>query len=196
MLVVCVDYFYGQDNMGHRSIALANIHLMDIITCFPYIADLDARVLILGSMPGVESLRMQQYYAHPRNAFWYIMSELLHFNPDINYEEKTGLLIQNKIALWDVLQACIRKGSLDSSIDKSSIVTNDFKLFFSEHPEIRHVFFNGKKSEQEYRKQVLAGISEDYEYLQYHSLPSTSPAMASLSREEKLSQWSVICKYI
>ncbi len=159
---------------------------------FPPIAQKDARVLILGSMPGVRSLEMQQYYAHPQNGFWYIMTSLLGAEGTENYKVRIALLQQHKIALWDVLKHCVRVGSLDSAIEKDSMVVNDFAGFFAEHPDIGHVFFNGKKAEQEYRRRVLPFLPEVYQDIQYKGLPSTSPTMASLSKEDKLKIWSCV----
>ena len=107
------------------------------------VAQADAQVLILGSMPGKLSLEQQQYYAHPRNAFWKIIAKLFGFNPDISYADKLLALQQHKLALWDVIQCCERQGSLDSNISNASIINNDFILFFQQHPQIKHIFFNG-----------------------------------------------------
>lgn len=159
---------------------------------FPPIAQKDARVLILGSMPGVRSLEMQQYYAHPQNGFWYIMTSLLGAEGTENYKVRIALLQQHKIALWDVLKHCVRVGSLDSAIEKDSMVVNDFAGFFATHPDICHVFFNGKKAEQEYRRHVLPFLTEDCQDIQYTGLPSTSPAMASMSKQDKLKMWSCV----
>jgi double-stranded uracil-DNA glycosylase len=169
---------------------------MNTITGFPPITGKNAKILILGSMPSEESLRQNQYYAHPRNSFWYIMQELLQIKPGADYREKTKTLTENGIALWDVLQACIRQGSLDSSIENGSIITNDFATFLDAHKQIRHVFFNGKKAEQEFRKRVLPALENRFEYLNYHSLPSTSPAMATLSKEDKLLKWSKVTEIL
>jgi len=160
--------------------------------CFPPIADKNAKVLILGTMPGEESLRKKQYYAHPRNAFWYIMERLLKIDSKVSYEERKSLLKINHIALWDVLMSCEREGSLDSAIRDTSIVTNDFALFFSEHPHIKSVYFNGAKAEQEYMKRVLPVIADEFKGIEYFRLPSTSPAMAKLTKDEKFSHWSII----
>ena len=83
---------------------------------FPYSADENARVLILGSMPGAESLRLQQYYAYRHNAFWRIMGEIYGFSPELPYPERLAKLRENGVALWDVLAECVRPGSLDSAI--------------------------------------------------------------------------------
>ena len=160
------------------------------VQSFAPIETADARILILGSMPGEASLRAGQYYAHPRNLFWRIMGELLGTDPGSPYEQRIQALKSARIALWDVLRSCRRKGSLDSNIDHESLVPNDFAAFFLSHPQITRVFFNGAKAEQCYRKhmQPVTGI-ESIEYLR---LPSTSPANASFSYERKLDAWRVI----
>ena len=160
------------------------------VQSFAPIETADARILILGSMPGEASLRAGQYYAHPRNLFWRIMGELLGTDPGSPYEQRIQALKSARIALWDVLRSCRRKGSLDSNIDHESLVPNDFAAFFLNHPQITRVFFNGAKAEQCYRKhmQPVTGI-ESIEYLR---LPSTSPANASLSYERKLDAWRAI----
>jgi hypoxanthine-DNA glycosylase len=161
------------------------------IHSFPPIATADAHTLILGSMPGVLSLQHQQYYAHPRNAFWSIMGELLGFDPQTPYQQRTAALLNARIALWDVLQSCQRKGSLDADIDKTSSVPNDFGKFFAKHPHIRRIFFNGATAETIFRKQVLPALHDDGR-LQLTRLPSTSPAHAGLSIREKLISWRAV----
>lgn len=156
---------------------------------FAPVAGSDARVLILGSMPGDVSLQQQQYYAHPRNAFWKIMARLLGFDVEADYHARTQALLQHRIALWDVLQACERRGSLDSAIVGSSIVSNDFGGFFAQHPAIDRVFFNGRKAETEFRRRVMPTLQ--YE-LRCQRLPSTSPAMAGMTFEQKLEAWRVV----
>jgi double-stranded uracil-DNA glycosylase len=156
------------------------------------VAQDDARVLILGSMPGKLSLAQQQYYAHPRNAFWKIIAHLFGFNADMGYSNKLLALQQHKLALWDVIQCCERQGSLDSSISNASIISNDFVGFFAQHPHIKHIFFNGSCAYQAYHKRVKPQLAEQWQTLACTRLPSTSPAMASLTFEQKLSAWSVI----
>ncbi|HEB63454.1 MAG TPA: DNA-deoxyinosine glycosylase [Gammaproteobacteria bacterium] len=158
-------------------------------TSFSAIATIDAKILILGSMPGEESLKQQRYYAHPRNAFWYIMSHILGFDNNITYPEKINRLKASNIALWDVLKRCHRSGSLDSSIQSHSIETNNFKDFYHNHSFIQHVFFNGAKAEQEYKKRVLPTLQNANLSIKYHKFTSTSPAMAARTKEEKLTEW-------
>ena len=165
---------------------------MGTITGFPPIADSKAVVLILGSMPSTRSLADQQYYAHPRNDFWHIMISLLSGGNGAGYEQRKDLLLQNRIALWDVLNTCQRRGSLDSSIKNETVVVNDFGSFYSKHPQIKSVFFNGARAQQEYNKRVLPTLDQKFRGINYARLPSTSPAMASLSREQKLQAWRVV----
>jgi len=163
---------------------------MQHVESFAPIEKADARILILGSMPGEASLRAGQYYAHPRNLFWRIMGELLGTDPALPYDLRVQALKSAGIALWDVLHTCRRKGSLDSNIDQESLVPNDFAAFFRCHPKITHVFFNGTQAEECYRKHVqpVTGIKT----IEYLRLPSTSPANASISYERKLEAWRVV----
>jgi double-stranded uracil-DNA glycosylase len=161
-------------------------------TCFAPLASPDAKILILGSFPGKESLRKQEYYAHPRNAFWFIIETLFSLDASLSYPERVKALKSNRIALWDVLLSCRREGSLDSSIDDTTILVNDFELFFRKHKKIGWVFFNGAKAEKEYQRRVMPSVVSFRPVLQYCRLPSTSPAMAMLTRDQKLAQWSDI----
>ncbi|MGD9160687.1 MAG: DNA-deoxyinosine glycosylase [Desulfobacteraceae bacterium] len=161
---------------------------------FPPIAEKTATVLILGSMPGEESLRKNEYYGHPRNAFWKIMAILFEFDSSIKYEERTNILLKNKIALWDVMRFCERKGSLDSNIKDRTIIENDFVSFFKNHPDIKDVYFNGAKAEKEYFKRVIPKLSGLKRYINYNRLPSTSPAMTKMSLKAKVLEWSKVKK--
>jgi double-stranded uracil-DNA glycosylase len=166
--------------------------MMNLKEGFPPIARKDARVLILGSMPGEESLRRKEYYANPRNSFWRIMATLLGFDPELKYKDKIIILKENKIALWDVMRACERNGSLDTNIESSTIIENDFEDFYSRFQGVRNVFFNGAKAEHEYHKKVLPVLSSITYRIKYQRLSSTSPALARLSHNDKLREWSVI----
>jgi double-stranded uracil-DNA glycosylase len=119
-----------------------------------------------------------------------MMSALLEFNPALPYAERVAALEAAGISVWDVLQSCTRQGSLDAAIDKSSIVTNDFKSFFVRQPAITHVFFNGSAAEQLFGKAVLPVL--ETHPLQYRRLPSTSPANASIAFEAKLEAWRAV----
>jgi hypoxanthine-DNA glycosylase len=98
---------------------------------FPPIEGASAHTLILGTMPGAASLAVTQYYAHPRNAFWTILADLVGFDPQLDYVARTQRLVDAGIAVWDVLRSCERRGSLDSEIDRTSVVANDFDRFFN-----------------------------------------------------------------
>lgn len=147
-------------------------------------------------MPSIKSLQEQQYYAHPRNSFWPILTTLLAGKTDLDYEQRKSLLLENRIALWDVLNTCQRKGSLDSSIRNETTIVNDFNTFFKDYSGIEAVYFNGALAQQEYRKQVLPKLDKKFASIEQQRLPSTSPAMASLTREQKLRQWKTILKYL
>jgi len=165
---------------------------MVINRSFDNVATSDALILILGSMPGVASLKAHQYYAHPRNLFWEIMGELIDFDPTLPYPERLEQLQSNRIALWDVAHQCERPGSLDSNINSQSVIANDFNALFQSSPQIGAIFFNGQKAAQLYRQLVIPVLPAKYQLLPRLTLPSTSPAHASLSQADKLKQWSQV----
>ena len=132
---------------------------------------------------------MQQYYAHPQNAFWKLAAAIFEVEVSQSYTRRVQLLTSNRIALWDVLAAAERPGSLDSSIVHASALANDFAGFFRAHPGIRRVFFNGRKAEQMYRRFALPKIGPAFAHLRYECLPSTSPAHAGMTFAEKLGRW-------
>lgn len=152
---------------------------------FTPISNPDATILILGTMPGAQSLATNQYYANPRNAFWKILFTLTNSPFSDDYERRKSLLLENHIALWDVLEVCVRPGSLDSAIEQE--VPNDFDSFLKAHPNIRHIYFNGQKAAAYFKRYIQ--LENDYHLT---TLPSTSPAHAGKSFEGKLKEWSVI----
>lgn len=156
---------------------------------FAPVARGDASLLILGSMPGRASLQAQAYYAHPRNAFWRILAEVLGFPPDLPYADRLAALQASGIALWDVLASCRRPGSLDADIDDASSVVNDFASFLQQHPHIQYICFNGAKAESSWRKQVQPLLANARE-LTLLRLPSTSPANAGMTYEAKRTLWA------
>jgi hypoxanthine-DNA glycosylase len=163
---------------------LARVH------SFGPIVDRNAQVLILGSMPGQASLAAGQYYAHPQNAFWRIIAELLQCARASPYPARIAALKSARIALWDVLQSCTREGSLDAMIGRDTQVANDFRTFFRKHGKIQQVFFNGAKAEACFKRHVSGAINTGP--IAYARLPSTSPANASMSYEHKLRAWRKI----
>jgi TDG/mug DNA glycosylase family protein len=156
---------------------------------FPPIAAPDARVLILGSLPGQVSLVQRQYYAQPQNAFWRIMGALFGAGLEQPYESRVERLKTERVAVWDVCRAATRPGSLDSSIDVSSVIPNDFGTFFRRHPAIAAVFTNGGTATRLYQRIVQPRLAGAPRELPLHALPSTSPAHASLRFEQKLERW-------
>lgn len=162
------------------------------VESFDFSANSRARVLILGSMPGVESLSRQQYYAHPRNRFWDIMGALIGAHRELPYVRRLQVLRARGIALWDVAGRCYRPGSLDARIERESVVPNDFAVLFARCPRIASVFFNGKTAEALFLRLVFPELPERWQALDYRALPSTSPANAALTAAQKLERWQVV----
>ncbi len=152
---------------------------------FPAVARGDARILILGSLPGRRSIAEQQYYAHPRNAFWPIMKAL--FGIEGGYQDRLGQLLEHKIALWDVLRCSVRPGSLDARIRLDGALPNDFDAFLREHGDLRLIVFNGRKAEQLFNRFVVGtAVNRN---IRRKALPSTSPAYAAMPFSGKLARW-------
>jgi len=165
---------------------------MATINGFSALGDGSAKILILGSMPSIASIHGQQYYAHRRNAFWPIIAELFNEGAIVNYQQGQQILVEQKIALWDVLRSCTRRGSLDSAIDTKSVVCNDFVHFFKKHKHIHKIYFNGATAEKLYKAHVWHTLEIPFQTLNYVKLPSTSPAFAAMSYNAKLAAWSAI----
>jgi hypoxanthine-DNA glycosylase len=159
---------------------------------FPPIADSAARVLVLGSLPGVRSLEAHEYYAQPYNAFWRIMGELFGARRELPYATRLERLRAHGIAVWDVLAAGERPGSLDAAIVPASVVVNDFDSFFARHRQIRLICFNGNTAATLFRRKVLPDLAPEWAAIERQALPSTSPAYASLRFEQKLARWSAV----
>ncbi|MBT8149059.1 MAG: DNA-deoxyinosine glycosylase [Gammaproteobacteria bacterium] len=157
---------------------------------FAPLATDSARCLVLGSMPGQASLAQHQYYAHPRNAFWPIMAQLLDFDPTLAYDKRCHSLCKGGVALWDVLQSCQRPGSLDANIVASSIVANNIAGFLQQHSNVTAIYFNGATAERLFRKHVATSTSAWCSAMTLLRMPSTSPAHAAISFKQKLAHWS------
>ena len=168
----------------------------DIKQAFPPILGETPRLLILGSMPGEASLRLGQYYGHGRNAFWPILCELLGVPAEADYSTRTRALIERGIALWDVIAACERDGSLDTAIQPASIQVNDFATHFEARPGFARIAFNGGSAEREYRRRVLPSLPDRQRQLPRVRLPSTSPAHAGMRFEAKLAAWRVLLNWL
>ena len=143
------------------------------------------RVLILGSLPGRRSLAEQRYYAHPQNAFWWIMRSLLN-NPLASVEQQKSALTRQGILLWDVLHTAERPGSLDADIRAGTERFNPIASLLADKSQLKLIVCNGKKA------MSLFDRLPDYAQLQSIDrvcLPSTSAAHARLRPEQKLQQW-------
>ena len=161
---------------------------MNRISSFPPLISEDSKVLILGSVPGIKSLEMQEYYAHPQNKFWRILFDLFEEEFTTDYCEKIKLLKNNKIAVWDVIDSCERKGSLDTEIKNEN--HHNISKLLEDFPSIKVIFCNGQKSFK-----TLNKILPYHLQLPIFVLPSTSPAY-TIPYEKKLQEWSVIRSYL
>ena len=162
--------------------------MADLVTAsdgFAPIEASDARILVLGSLPGRRSIDEQQYYAHPQNAFWPIMKTLFDVKGD--YEQRCEQLRERGIAVWDVLASSVRPGSMDASIDIGSALANDFPTFFAAHAQLRLVLFNGRKAEQLFYRFVDSCAHGNG--IEFRALPSTSPAYAAMPFSGKVAAW-------
>lgn len=165
---------------------------MKMKACFPPISDREAEILILGSMPGEKSLEENQYYAHPRNLFWPMMELLFGIDAKAEYADRLEQLKKSRVALWDVLKCCEREGSLDVNIKSEE--ANDLLAFLDSHKKINRICFNGQKSYAAFKKHVLKKHTELEQQYRLIILPSTSPANASIKKEEKIKRWNVILR--
>lgn len=157
-----------------------------LLTGLPPLVGAAPRVLVLGSMPGAASLAAGQYYAHPRNAFWPIAGAALGFDPTGAYEERTAALLDAGIALWDVIGACRRRGSLDAAIDPVSIRINPIGALLLDRPSIARVLTNGGLASRLFARHLAAALPRPVEI---RAMPSTSPANASWSHARKHAAW-------
>ncbi|NMM27518.1 MAG: DNA-deoxyinosine glycosylase [Glaciimonas sp.] len=151
------------------------------LTGLPPVVNRTTRILILGSFPGTASLQAQQYYAHPRNQFWALLSAVLQTDlQSRDYPQRLDWLLQHRIGLWDVIADCRRAGSLDSAIRAAR--ANQFVWLKQQCPDLQRVCFNGKTS----GKFAPQFACADYTTV---VLPSSSPANAQLSFAQKLVLW-------
>jgi TDG/mug DNA glycosylase family protein len=160
---------------------------------FPPVVDENTSILILGSLPGEESLRQQKYYANPRNDFWPILFRMFDTLIAKDYEDRLKFLKSHRIGLWDVIHRAERIGSLDSNIRNAT--ANDFESLFENYPHIKMLAFNGRKSENTFRRMVLVKQKLPPNLLMEY-FPSTSPAHKYISVEDKYLKWSILRKYI
>lgn len=161
-----------------------------MLQSFSAVIDERVSVLVLGTMPGGESQRMQQYYAHPRNAFWPLMQRLFGIDTNLLYEQRLQALLQVRVGLWDVFAECERQGSLDSAIRHTTAQHNDLPDLLSRYPAVHTLCFNGKLAWQIFQRHYRSLLPEGR--VQVLALPSTSPANASLNFEQKYQAWQCV----
>mgnify|MGYP001161485318 FL=1 len=147
----------------------------------------DTEILVLGSLPGKKSIELNQYYGHPRNRMWNILSKIINSEISTDYASKKLFLKKYKIGLWDVAHGAERKGSLDSNIKRE--IPNDIQSLLIDFPSIKVIGFNGKKSESMFNK-----FFKPKPQIKYVSLPSSSPANMAISFEDICSRWSELLK--
>ncbi|EAR11729.1 hypothetical protein PI23P_00955 [Polaribacter irgensii 23-P] len=152
--------------------------------CFDPILPANPKIFILGTMPGKQSLRKQQYYANNRNSFWKIMYALTEEVFSENYTERIDTLKRNHIAIWDICQFGERKTSLDSDIKNEE--PNPINEIIEMFPSVKQIVFNGKKAEKLYSKYF-----SEIAHIRYDTVLSTSPANARYSFREKLNNWKI-----
>ncbi|MCU7617148.1 DNA-deoxyinosine glycosylase [Chryseobacterium sp. PBS4-4] len=158
------------------------------ISSFPPIINNTSKIIILGSIPGVKSLEKQQYYGHPQNKFWKIIFELFHEEFTDDYDQRIAVLKKNHVALWDVIDSCERKGSLDSEIKNEE--ANQIAELLEEYPNIKAIFCNGGKSYKNLQKLLGKNFR-----IPIYLLPSTSP-LHTISFKRKFEDWKKILEFI
>jgi TDG/mug DNA glycosylase family protein len=163
---------------------------------FEPVLPVQARVLVLGTLPSVASLTQQQYYAHPRNAFWPIMAELLEFDASLPYANRVEQLRRHGVALWDVCHSAQRDGSLDAAIKAQGLVANDIAGLLALQPSIRGVALNGAAAATLFRRWVAPTLAPRHASLPRWTLPSTSPANAGQTSVQKMRAWRRLLDYL
>ena len=167
------------------------------ITSLPAVVPSGCTVLVLGSMPGEVSLARAEYYAHPHNRFWRVMGELCGAHAHLAYDARLERLGERGVALWDVLQHCVRRGSLDTSILAGSEVPNDLAGLLAREPRLQAIALNGAKAAATFRRRILPGLdTRTTARLTLLDMPSTSPANASWSLDDLLGAWRRIVPFL
>jgi double-stranded uracil-DNA glycosylase len=160
------------------------------VSSFPPVLNEHTHTLILGSMPGIASLNAQQYYAHPRNAFWPLLGELLGFDPLLPYPARLAALLERGVGLWDVLANCERVGSLDTAIDARTMQFNALPDLLQTHPRVQRMLTNGASASKLFQRQLLPKLLILRPQMRWFALPSTSPANAGQSYADKRAAWA------
>ncbi len=165
------------------------------LTCMSPIIDGNSRVLILGTMPGVQSLQKQKYYANPGNHFWKIVYGVFHSLPEQDYDNRVAFIKKQGLALWDVLKHCTREGSSDANI--KDIEVNDFAELIGRYSRIGCIAFSSQKAAQLFYNFVMPDILQIVEHrVTILSLPSPSGQNAHISLESKITAWKKIIDYL
>jgi len=172
-----------------RKVTKAVIDSSIIKKGLPCVVGESCKILILGTMPGEDSLLKQEYYGNRRNLFWKLMEVVIGSEFSSAYMDKVALLTSKEIALWDVCSACERKGSLDATI--SSEVPNDLHAFIELHPELKVIAFNGKRAAELYSKYFSQEDS-----LIYITLPSSSPLNAGIHKSKDQEKWKHLQSFL
>ncbi|TVP45593.1 MAG: DNA-deoxyinosine glycosylase [Gemmatimonadales bacterium] len=160
---------------------------------FPPLVSSRSRVLVLGSLPGAESLAQGRYYAHPRNRFWPVLGAVFGVRGEAPWDERLASLDACGVALWDVLGGAARVGSLDTSIVRSTEEPNDVAGLLAAHPGILRVGLNGRKAEALFLRWVAPQLAPEVaSRVRVHPLPSTSPANARFRLEDLVRAWAVL----
>lgn len=155
----------------------------------PPIIDKNSRVLILGTMPGEQSLLKNEYYGNPGNHFWKLMYEIFNEPFSSDFDHRRRMILKKGVALWDVLDTCERSGSLDSNIKNQS--PNDFEVFFKKHTSIKTVVFASKMAEKYFDRYALRPPQ-----IEFMTLPSPSGANAGWTYAKKLEKWAVLTDFL
>lgn len=178
-LDVNLEKFKTMNTIKTKTLAKENQYTVE---CLPPIADENSKFLILGTMPGAESLKRNEYYAAKGNCFWRVIENLFNNGKSFaSYEEKKCCLLRNHIALWDVYKSCERKGSADDAIKHE--IPNDIPSFLKKHSLIKKIIFNGNKAARTYNIGIQTEIA-----------PSTSGANTHSTFDEKVEEWRKIIK--
>ena len=170
----------------------------DLVSSFPPQVGADCRVLVLGTVPSVQSLALQQSYGHAQNLFWQFMGEMFSAHRELPYAERVARLHARGVGIWDVYRSVERPGSLDSSIVRSSEVPNEIATLLRENASIRAIALNGGRATAGFRRHIaptLVDIRRDGRPIDIIELPSTSPANASIPRAEKFRRWQALAAY-
>ncbi|ROP76485.1 G/U mismatch-specific uracil-DNA glycosylase [Stenotrophomonas rhizophila] len=171
---------------------------MKTTTCigFPAQLNVDCRVLVLGSMPGVASLQAAQYYAHPRNRFWPLMGVLCGIDATLSYPDRVRALNARGVGVWDVIGQCERRGSLDASIVRGSEVPNALGALIDGLPALRAIACNGGTAYRAFQRFIVPALLDAAREVPVWSLPSTSPANAAWPLPRLVEAWQPLADAI